>query len=118
MKRIILAAALFSIFSSVLSPITASALPVGNGWGTSTDAIVEKLVKQGNNIGEREKKLLSEIIIPERIDLFRNREDRFLVGAFSYPFLRILGLGSGCNLFNPHEKDPSFILLSCSINGK
>ncbi|EJF87801.1 hypothetical protein ME1_00971 [Bartonella vinsonii subsp. arupensis OK-94-513] len=114
MKRIILAAALFSIFSTVLSSITASAQSVGSGCGMS---IAEKLAKQ-KNLGENEKNLLSKIIIPEAKGLFKIREDRFTVDAFSYPILNIFGLGSGCKPVNAHLKKIEYLFFSCSVDGK
>ncbi|WP_409361070.1 hypothetical protein ACRPOS_007130 [Bartonella heixiaziensis] len=117
MKRVVLAAALFSIVSSVLFPITASALPAGNAWGGDRkDKIVEQLVKRGGLV-EDQRRILSEIVIPESIDLFSYRKDRFKVYFMDYPLLHLLGLGSGCKGLNPKEYS-GHLWLSCSINGK
>ncbi|CDO47450.1 hypothetical protein [Bartonella henselae] len=114
MKRIVLTAALFSIFSSVLSPVTANALPVGNSWGTKSNAIVEQLVTK-NNFGDREKKILQKIIVPERKNLFTYDNNKFQVQKKYHTILMALGLRNGCRDLDPKEYSGQK-WMSCSIN--
>lgn len=114
MKRIVLTAALFSIFSSVLSPVTANALPVGNGWGTKSDAIVGQLVTK-NGFGDREKKILQEIIVPERKNLFTYDNNKFKIQKKYHAILRAMGMRNGCRDLDPKEYSGQK-WMSCSIN--
>ncbi|MCZ2157730.1 hypothetical protein NPX99_00295 [Bartonella sp. 220] len=116
MKHIILAAAFFSIFSSVLSPIMASAAPMGKGCGRP---IVDKLVERGklkSNIQEYEKTLLSNVIVPEMKSFFRKTYDKFQVTVFTYPILRSLGFKSNCAPVNAHLRNIDYLYFSCSVD--
>lgn len=120
MKRIVLAAALFAVFSSVLSPVTVSALPAGNGWGTKKDAIIAKIMKQKgfNRNGRRGREIeaiLENIIVPERIDLFSYRQDSFKIQKRDRSLLLSLGIRSVCKDLDPKEYSGQR-WMSCSIN--
>ncbi|MET3589506.1 hypothetical protein ABID23_000588 [Bartonella silvatica] len=85
MKHIVLAVALFSLFSSILSPITANALPVGNGWGLRKDALVKKLV-QPQNVGSAGRDILGMFIALQT-------SNSFTIMKNDYPaFMYILNL--------------------------
>ncbi|MBB5074166.1 hypothetical protein HNQ69_001303 [Bartonella callosciuri] len=113
MKRVVLAVALFSVFS-VLSPVTASALPVGTGWGSKRDAIVEKIITQ-NGLGTREKQILNKIVVPERNNLFSYKADRFQIQEKYRSILLALGLHNACRNLDPREYSGQQ-WMSCSIN--
>ncbi|GAA4664491.1 hypothetical protein [Bartonella pachyuromydis] len=121
MRRIILAVALFSIFSSVLSPITASALPVGGGWGIERQKVVTKIIERSGNKDNLEivrrtflSAVLNAIIIPERINLFRNSDTYFRTKKEYYPYLRQIGLKNKCWKVDP-KQDGSYEWVSCEI---
>ncbi|WP_051018536.1 hypothetical protein [Bartonella queenslandensis] len=120
MKRVVLAAALFAVFSSVLSPVTVSALPAGGGWGTKRDAIVAKIMERNglSRNGERGKeiaKILGMIVVPERRNLFSYSENSFQIAKKDRSFLLSLGIRSACRDLDP-KKYSGYRWMSCSIN--
>ncbi|KEG21088.1 hypothetical protein [Bartonella bacilliformis] len=102
MKPIVVAAVLFSIFSAVLSPVIANALPVGNGWGIKRDQVVKELLHKGG-FGEREEQILKKIVVPRKEDLFNNQEKKFEVQSRYQRILFALGLRIFCTPLNPKE---------------
>ncbi|WP_142416118.1 hypothetical protein [Bartonella massiliensis] len=114
MKGIILIAALFSVFFSVLSPVTVNALPVGNAWGIKRDEVVDKIVKQ-NDFGDREREILDVIIVPERYNLFSYNPNRFKIEKRDHMILRAMGLRNGCVDLDPREYSGQK-WMSCSVN--
>ncbi|WP_317993768.1 hypothetical protein [Bartonella gliris] len=116
MKRVVLAAALLSVFSSVLSPVTANALPVGNGWGSKRDAIVNRILKE-NGWGERSRAILNKIISPERKNLFSYDPDRFKIEKKHFSILWAMGLRYDCRDLDPKEYS-GMQWMSCSLTSK
>lgn len=119
MRRVVLAVPLFSIFSSVLSPITASALPVGSDWGIERETIVEEIIEESNGKvkpGSMQETILNQLVVPLRINLFKNSTTYFQIDKQYRPMLLAMGLRNICTDINSKEYRNSPIKwMQCTI---
>ncbi|WP_245264368.1 hypothetical protein [Bartonella bacilliformis] len=102
MKRIVLVAALCSLCLQVIVPVTANALPVGSGWGTVRGKVVDALVTKGN-LGEIGRAILETIVVPDRENLFKYKDEAFIIQERYRSIISALGLKVSCELLNPDK---------------
>lgn len=111
MKKVILAAALFSFFSSVL---TANA-----GSAQSKDEVVAHIARHQNymkftGFGQQAVDLLDRILIPMKKDNNSYYNDRFQVSSRHYSFAADLGFKKLCKDL-PGEDENGFGRLECTL---